>query len=87
MEQVVPFIVGRVSVGRHIPGYCQVTVRVESSQNARSLGHCLHNLQSQDYGVGGSIVSGAYVWERGSLFCPLQSFLLCLRSKLRSTRT
>ena len=44
MEQVVPFIVGRVTVGRNIPGYCQVTVRVESSQNARSLGHCLHDL-------------------------------------------
>jgi hypothetical protein len=28
-------------VGRSIHGYCQVTVRVESSQNARSLGHCM----------------------------------------------
>jgi hypothetical protein len=28
-------------VGRSIPDYCQVTVKVESSQNARSLGHCV----------------------------------------------
>jgi hypothetical protein len=28
-------------VGRSIPGYCQVTVGVESRQNTRSLGHCL----------------------------------------------
>jgi hypothetical protein len=28
-------------VGRSIPDYCQVTVRVESSQNARNLGHCV----------------------------------------------
>ena len=77
----------RVTVGRSIPGYCQVTVRVESSQNARSLGHCLCDLQSQNYGVGGSVVSGTCLWERGSLFHPLQSFLLSLRGKLGSTRT
>ena len=34
----------RLAVGRSIPGYCQVIVRVESIQNARSLGHCLHDL-------------------------------------------
>jgi hypothetical protein len=28
-------------VGRSIPGYSQVTVGVESGQNARSLGHCV----------------------------------------------
>ena len=33
----------QVTVGRSIPGYSQVTVGVESSQNARSLGHCLHD--------------------------------------------
>jgi hypothetical protein len=27
----------------YIPGYSQVTVGVESSQNARSLGHCLRD--------------------------------------------
>jgi hypothetical protein len=31
-------------MGRSIPGYSQVTVGVESSQNARSLGHCLRDL-------------------------------------------
>jgi hypothetical protein len=39
-----PFYSGlgyRVTVGRSIPGYSQVTVGVESSQNAKSLGHCL----------------------------------------------
>jgi hypothetical protein len=27
-------------MGKSIPGYTQVTVEVESSQNSRSLGHC-----------------------------------------------
>jgi hypothetical protein len=31
------------TVGRSIPGYSQVTVGVASSQNARSLGHCLRD--------------------------------------------
>ena len=42
-----PFYSGlgyQVTVGRSIPGYSQVTVGVESSQNARSLGHCLCDL-------------------------------------------
>jgi hypothetical protein len=34
----------QVTVGRGIPGYSQVTVGVESSQNARSLGLCLCDL-------------------------------------------
>jgi hypothetical protein len=34
----------QVTVGRSIPGYIQVTVGVESSQNARSLEHCLRDL-------------------------------------------
>jgi hypothetical protein len=34
-------------VGRSIPGYGQVTVRVESSQNARSMGHCLPEYSSR----------------------------------------
>ena len=41
-----PFYSGlgyQITVGRSIPGYSQVTVGVESSQNARSLGHCLHD--------------------------------------------
>jgi hypothetical protein len=33
-------------VGRSIPGYCQVTVGVESSQNARSSRLCLCDLHS-----------------------------------------
>jgi hypothetical protein len=33
----------QVTVGKSISGYRQVTVRVESSQNARSLGHCLRD--------------------------------------------
>ena len=70
-----------VAVGMTIPGYCQVTVRVESSQNVRSLGLGLCDCQSQNYGVGGSVVSGTCLWEHGSLFYPLQSFLLGLWSK------
>ena len=41
-----PFYSGlgyQVTVGRSIPGYSQVTVGVESSQNARSLGHFLRD--------------------------------------------
>jgi hypothetical protein len=44
-------------VGKSIPGYSQVIVG-ESIKNARSLGHRLHDLQSQNHGVGGSVVSG-----------------------------
>jgi hypothetical protein len=33
----------QVTVGRIIPDYSQVTVGMESSQNARSLGHCLRD--------------------------------------------
>ena len=33
----------QVTVGRSIPGYSQITVGVESCQNSRSLGHCLHH--------------------------------------------
>ena len=33
----------QVTLGRSTPGYSQVTVGMESSQNARSLGHCLHD--------------------------------------------
>ena len=32
------------AVGRSMPGYSQVTMSVESSQNARRLGHCLRDL-------------------------------------------
>jgi hypothetical protein len=45
--QAAPFIVGwvtllfQVTVSQSIPGSSQITVRVESSQNTRSLGHCL----------------------------------------------
>jgi hypothetical protein len=48
----------QVTMGRNIPGYSQVTVGVESSQNAISLEHCLRDLWSQNYGFGGSAVSG-----------------------------
>jgi hypothetical protein len=34
-------------VGRSIPDCCQVTVRVESSQNARSLGYCLCDIVTE----------------------------------------
>ena len=34
----------QVTMGRSIPGYSQVTVGLECSQNARSLGHCLRDL-------------------------------------------
>ena len=36
-------------MGRSIPGYSQVPVGVESSQNARSLGHCLRDLESHTF--------------------------------------
>jgi hypothetical protein len=45
-------------MGRSIPGYSQITMGVESSQNARSLEYCLRDLLSKYYGVGGSVVSG-----------------------------
>jgi hypothetical protein len=60
----------QVTVGRSIPGYSHVTMEVESSHNAKSLEHCLCDLQSQNYGVGGSVVSGTCLWERASVFCP-----------------
>jgi hypothetical protein len=45
-------------VGKSIPGYSQVIVGVESSQNARNLGHSLCDLLSQNHGLGDSVVSG-----------------------------
>jgi hypothetical protein len=50
-------------VGRSIPGYSQVTVGVESSQNARNLGHCLCD----------SIVTGLWSWG-----CQALSLRMCL---------
>jgi hypothetical protein len=72
-------------VGRSIPGYCQLTVGVQSSQNIRGSGHCLCDCWSQDYGVEDSCqvpVSGNVA--HCSVPC---SFLLGLWSKPRSIRT
>jgi hypothetical protein len=44
--QAAPFLLGRPTwlllgnCGRSIPGYCQITVGVESRQNSRGMGHC-----------------------------------------------
>jgi hypothetical protein len=50
----------QVTVGRSIPGYSQVTVGMESSQNARSLGHCLCETNSHR------------IMELGTLWCSSQ---------------
>ena len=42
---------------------------------------------SQNYGVGSSVVSGICLWEHSSLFCPLQSFLLGLQNKPHTMAT
>jgi hypothetical protein len=46
-------------VGRSIPGYCQVTVGVVSSQNARISGLCLHN----------SVTDIHRIMKLGALWC------------------
>jgi hypothetical protein len=59
-----------VTVGRGIPENSQVTVGVESSQNARCLEHCViysHRIME----MGSSVVSGSCLWEHGSVFHPL----------------